>query len=347
MKKIIGLLFSFAVVLSFTACDDDDYTSPVSTLKVVRSEVTFSARAGEGYIEVESATPVQAKSSQPWCEASVSGNSVKVAVTALGNIESRSAVVTVSNSDDSVEVPVYQLGAIFSLAGESAYLVAQEDAGSVELPAKITVDYTASASASWVHWQETADGFLFTFDDNDGAYRKAVFTVTSVAGEKSVAFGQMGTDGMTGSFTARYQDTGGAYEYPVTVTQEGSTYYIEGLVEEGVLPLTYNASTGEFDLNNGYCVGTWNGYYLYTLINFTNGTSNYYSYNTTSATYHIVFAPGVDEEGNFTIRWIDSGRLSSSYYQLGFNVNAFKQQTFSSTYNAGWLYMFRNLVMTR
>jgi hypothetical protein len=362
MKKILGILMSIAMVAGFYACSSDDYKEHVSTLKVIESDLTFSNKAGSGYVEVESPTAITAKSSDDWCTATVNGTRVDVTVTSYPDIEARNAQIVIYNATDSVKLPVYQSGAIFYIVADDSYMIPQDGDKTVEITAKATKEYEISLSDdSWVHYTVSDKTITFTFDANEGEYRSSQFKITSVDGdEESVWFGQLGSEGFAGNYIAFFQafnsnDELTWYYAYASVSNEGNNVYnINGLVEEGALPLTYTASTNLFDMKNGVYIGDWTygstTYYLYTMKNYTNaaGTSNYITYNTTSTIYHIYFTSAVDpDDGSLSILWTKSPSLSSTYTDLGFYIQAFKSKSFASTYNAGYLYMFRNLQMYR
>lgn len=348
------------MVAGFYACSSDDYEEHVSTLKVIESDLTFSNKAGSGYVEVESPTAITAKSSDDWCTATVNGTRVDVTVTSYPDIEARNAQIVIYNATDSVKLPVYQSGAIFSISADESYLISP-NGEALEISAKITKDYKISLTDdSWVHYTVNDRNITFTFDENEGSYRSSQFKITSVDGdEESVWFGQLGPEGFAGNYIAFFQAYNSNsvltwyYTYASISNEGNDTYNINDLVEEGPLPMTYSSSTNMFEMKNGSYVGEWQyssttTYYLYVIKNYTNaaGTSNYITYNTTSDTYSIYFTPYIEtEDGSLCIEWTKSPSLSSSYIDLGLIIRAMKIQTFASANSVGSVYTFRHLTM--
>jgi hypothetical protein len=360
MRKIFGLLTGLALVFGFAACDDGyEYEAHVSTLKIVKSEVSFQNIASTGYVEVESPTTISAKVSDAWLTATVNGNRVNVTVPHYNDIDSRNATLTIYNSTDTVTVPVHQSGSLFSVPVDDTYLLDPTDAAVEVSTEKITVDYNITTSADWIKVVKKANSITLALDDNKGTYRKGSVTFESVNGaQKTVLLCQLGAS-FAGTYSAIWSqlDSNGntvKYKLPqMTIEDAGNNVFnIADLVEEGPIPLTYDPSTHTFDLPNGTRIGEWSPaegttYYLYAIINYTNSAgNNYISWNTASANYHVYFKAEIDSEGNLYINWYDSQKFSPTYYtQLGFLIQALKADKFASANSLGYVYMFRGLTM--
>ena len=79
MKKINILWMLIGCLFLVTSCSDDDDSSAVASLQVIKSDVSFTAIATTGTIEVQSTSAITAVSNQDWCTVTVNGNVVTVA----------------------------------------------------------------------------------------------------------------------------------------------------------------------------------------------------------------------------------------------------------------------------
>jgi hypothetical protein len=341
MKYTIATLSAAALLLTgFAACDDNDFVEPVSTLQIVESSCSFDDNGGTGYISLTSPTAITAKSSADWCTVSVADKQVNVSVTPGVSIESRNALVTVYNAKDSVNIPVYQSGFVFSFDADNAYNV-ETAGGTLDFTAKISQDYSTSAP-EWIHAEKTASGIRLTFDANTSEkYRKGTFTLTTAGGStKKIAFGQLGANGIAGSYTMTYYtglaSSTSTKQNTVSVSIEaGSTansYTISGLLNEGTLALTYNASQKAFMLANGTYVGTYvSRYYLYATS--MTGTTPVY---TTGVNYSTFFKIELDDEANYTLTAYNPGSVAdySGFCILTLKANSFASSNYMAKYKS-------------
>ena len=139
---LIGCLFLV------TSCSDDD-DSAVASLQVIKSDVSFTAIATTGTIEVQSTSAITAVSNQDWCTVTVNGNVVTVAVPTYTGLVGRNAVVEISNAlDGKVRVPVSQAGGVWYVKGDDAYGLSDEES-TITIPVKSDYDYTVDLPA-WI-----------------------------------------------------------------------------------------------------------------------------------------------------------------------------------------------------
>lgn len=341
MKYTITTLSAAALLLaSFAACDDNDYVEPVSTLQIVESSCSFGDNGGTGFISLTSPTAITAKSSAAWCTVSVADKQVNVSVTPGVSIEARNALITVYNAKDSVNIPVYQSGFIFSFEANKAYGI-DATGGSLDFTTKISQDYSTSAP-EWIHAEKTASGLRLTFDANTGNdYRKGTFTLTTTGGAtKSINFGQLGTNGIAGNYTMTYYtglaSSTSTKQNTVSVSiAAGSTansYAISGLLNEGTIALSYNAAQNAYVLSNGTYVGVYaTRYYLYATA--MTGTSPVY---TTGVNNSTLFKLVLDDDANYTLAASNSGSVSdySGFCVLTLKANSFASSNYMAKYKS-------------
>lgn len=85
MKKIYSFVLLAAFALAFSACSDDDNQvgseySRASTVKVLSSNLVFSAAAGTGTLVFEAPSAATVSVDAQWASAVVNGNKVDVSV---------------------------------------------------------------------------------------------------------------------------------------------------------------------------------------------------------------------------------------------------------------------------
>ena len=175
MKKIFIALLILSCMAGLTACShSDDYSdvpnalkidSESSRLELIRSEVIFGPTASQGLIEVNTAAPVEAVSSEEWCTVSVNGNIVNVAVTDWTEVEGRNALVSVSSAGKSIDVAVHQNGAVFATDAPTV-LSSDYDAQQFEFKLKTNVDVELSTSDDWITAEIVNGKLVISVDEN-------------------------------------------------------------------------------------------------------------------------------------------------------------------------------------
>lgn len=359
MKKLYTLLLLVSCLFVATACSDSEESAAASTVKIVKSEVEFSAKAASGTIEVRAAGEVKASSSETWCTVSVSGDIVTVSVPELLEKDSRSALLTITDGFSSVEVPVHQAGVIWSLRGESAYLVKKE-ANVVTIPVNITCDYTVETSAPWIKGEATDEGYAVALTENDGSYRSGELVFKSSLGEKTYIFAQLGKEGFAGSYTAFYQapdDNNESQlwknEHVVLVQDEEEpfSYLIQNLSSFDI-PISYDEKSDRLVVKNGSYLGVGKladgtEAYVYTMIlGLGTGDGKIYVSSATSSNYNIALTYGLNEEGKLTFALTDTGTWSGKEI-IGFDVEVFSEKKFNNSYRIGYFDTYRYLTFTK
>lgn len=347
MKKILLIIACIVGIFSFVSCsDDDDKSTSDSTIAIVKSDVKFTSNPGEGYIEFTSPTTVTASSSEEWCTASVNGSKVVVDVTANTDLEGRNAVVTISAGGSSISVPVSQSGRIFRVKSDDSYIVAGVGADKETISTKSSNQLSASSDAEWVHASVEDGRIVVSFDDNAGSPRTALVSVTDSYDTKSVRIVQLSSNNdIDGDYAAYYRASSTATNWSgkyVTLSVADNGYDINGLMNEGALPLRYDSTTGYLALANGTYIGQneTNGRYYYACNSFISTSTSRvtYTYNTGYA-YNTYYDIEIMDDGTIGI-FMDEASHISGYESFGPYIFGFSEPELSNTYMKGIGYRF-------
>ena len=107
------------------ACSDDTENPYVveSQVQVVKANVLFGAKGGEGSVEVTAPGVISATLNSSWAVATVEGKIVKVVAQPNESGNGRSAKLTIKSGKDSTQLTVQQTGLVFSLQAEPSYII--------------------------------------------------------------------------------------------------------------------------------------------------------------------------------------------------------------------------------
>lgn len=365
MKNITKYIALFAAAMSIAACNKADnswyVTSDNYVLTVKSADVSFGPAESEGKIVVDTKDVVKAVSNQEWCVVNVDADTVFVKALALESLEGRNAEVTVSAGERKVVVPVHQEGLVLIIDANPSYLVNADATTPVTIPVKANCPLTANSNVEWLTVETVEDGYTITPAANESEdYRRGSVNI----GPKQIWIGQWGTAGkpsIVGTYTIHFEDEEGEWYQPDVKIEAGSTadtYVIKDLLfwsetEPAVdLPLWYNASTGDYYIQNlcllspAISLGG-STYYLRPMMSYYNasGTKQYQTSANTSATnaYRMSFAWAADDEANLTFKYVRNSNLGSTYTTDGFEIYAYtRNNSASASYRAGVLYQFWN-----
>ena len=94
MKKIYSFIILTVMAFSFAACSSDDNVGgqylKENTVKIVKSDVSFSAKASTGAVEFTAPAGATVKLNSTWATAAVDGNKVTVATEGVIDTETAS-----------------------------------------------------------------------------------------------------------------------------------------------------------------------------------------------------------------------------------------------------------------
>ena len=121
MKKIFNICLLSVAAAGFIACSDNDDAGSgylrKNSVQVVSSKLFFNADAQKGGVKFNAPAGSTASVSETWAKAEVKDDSVVVSVTNNTASDSRAAVLTIKNGNDSTNLSILQSGAVFKYTG--------------------------------------------------------------------------------------------------------------------------------------------------------------------------------------------------------------------------------------
>ena len=168
MKKIFNICLLLAVTAGFVACSDDNDAGSgylrENPVKVVNSNLTFTAAAQKGGVKFTAPAGSTVSVSDSWATAQLQNDSIVVSVTNNPAVDSRSAVLTIKNGNDSTNLPILQAGSVFKYNGPK-YIVVGNDETTLSLP------YTKVGAEPTMTVLDKADAATVTsIEDKDTAF---------------------------------------------------------------------------------------------------------------------------------------------------------------------------------
>ena len=353
-----------AMVFSFAACSSDDNVGgqylKENTVKIVKSDVSFSAKASTGAVEFTAPAGATVKLNSTWATAAVDGNTVTVNVLDNPKLEGRSAKLTIKAGEDSASVTIQQQGMSFKYGGD-AYYVYDDAAHSLNIPAPSAGANLKIESLDWATATINRDGIQIDLQENKtgsiragyihyeaGPYKDSILVMQ---GEKKDILNKV-------YYYAGYDITRATAN--TQSIDELFTYMAGQLIEdEGVmqiyfpssnysLPVEFDESTLSLVTTSGLPVGVYkNTYYLYTSIIDTGWYSAfkqyslgyYMSYNS-GKKFLMMVAPGTVEDGELYFpfenvsynNWLmDMLGVSQDYDADAIGFTAYKKQEVSAS----------------
>lgn len=336
MKKILSLLAVSLVVIAFTSCSDDT-ENPYEqnpTLKVVSSDVVFDAPASTGTVVVSSESgTLTATTSNSWATASVSGNTINVAVTENDNLEGRSSLLTIKNGIDSVNVTIQQLGKVFRLDVTSIMFDDAEGSQSYEITHNI--DATLTSSADWFSATISGDELVVTATANStGHMRNGYLYIQTGDTKDSIRVVQCEFDNdLAGKCYFGGYDTDGKDYYLNAELKDSTAGYFLKLTDYGfAIPIEYDESSASISISGGSPMGTYGSYYIGTCMWDINE-----GYLTWSSSVSMSGLFNYYESSSATAVSIEDNGSWSGYTCSAIRFEAFKSSTFTNSNRLGML----------
>lgn len=341
MKKIFSVL-TICLCILLGACSED-YV-PGGHLELVSTEdIYFSAAGGEGVIHVNAVGCLNATSDKEWCTATVDGNSIRVRALETQEISSRSALITITCGDESIEVPVVQAGAVIILEEYNLYYCCGYEGGQFVYDFKTNSSYAIEVSedaADWLTYVYDTENNLLIFnvaESSDKSPRGAEVKLSSGTKEVVLSISQIevSSTSFAGNWNMSYFS--GAYEQAVSGTGQIGTVQGLGMVlldvpQENFLPLEVGEN-GTLIIPSGIQIGTYASYVLRTAVSISGG---YFSIEVP-----CVAVPKV-KDGNLIYHF---GYCSS--YTDGVAVEYPMIYAFSGSSPAGYLEYYEDLEISR
>lgn len=298
-------------MLPFVSCSDDD-DNPYeheSTISVVSSDVIFGGGASAGSVVVNAPQGVtSATFPVSWATATVTGDTVKVAVEANPDLEGRTALLTIKSGNDSVQVPVTQTGFVFNLSTGTAIQQLNDAAASRSYHLEHSTDVNVSLdslTSTWLTAAVEGDSLKVSFTaNNTGKPRLGYIYYTSgnISDSIRVTQYELNKD-ILGDYVMYYYNGGWQYvELNLSRRANGSyalRFSDESYASLGVsIPVQIDSDYPGFTITNLDSCGvyTYNNtrYTVLAMIMTTNGQSVYRNSNR-GLQAHVMYTMDGDE----------------------------------------------------
>ena len=271
------------MAFSFAACSSDDNVGSQylreNTVKIVKSDVSFSAKASTGAVEFTAPAGATVKLNSTWATAAVDGNKVTVNVLDNPKLEGRSAKLTIKSGEDSASVTIQQQGMSFKYGGD-AYYVYNDEAHSLQIDAPSEGAELKIKGLDWATASINREGIKIDLAENKtgtirsgyihyeaGPYKDSILVMQ---GEKkdilNKEFSFVGYDMMRA--TANTESIDDLFtDIPGMLTEEKGVmqFYIPSM--DYSLPVAFDESTLSLITLSGLPIGVYkNAFYMYSSI---------------------------------------------------------------------------------
>lgn len=338
MKYFYHIFLLVAMLAVTAACSNDDYSTPESQsdLAIVKSTVNFGPGKSAGEIEFSSSRQVSVTSDSKWCVVTSDGNKVTVDVDAFNQIESRTAIVTLTDGYKTIRVPVHQDGFVLRV-GKSLYVTGHE-ADEFDLKVTSNVELTVETSdgaSSWLTLTKTSTGYHFKMSEAAKDRTASVYFKSGVGVADTVQVAQITTDGNYVAYYYGSNSSGQLVQYYAPVVLENDS--LKGLDWDFACKTNADHT---LSIPAGQSIGTWSKYYIFLVASSEDG---YVTWNK-SVTYSA--SPVLTKDGTFGYVFGDDGSWSGKKTN-GLMAYAFGADTPSSSSMAGYLAEYLNLILIK
>lgn len=222
----VYLLLTVAVI-TFAACSSDDDTTPTaSTITVVHSDLLFEPQGRTGSVEVNATGTLHAQTNADWCRATTDGMTVYITVEPNMGLEGRTAILTLTAADASLQLPVQQRGAAIGSIAVSDYHASMEG-GHVafyirhDLPIEVTTD------EDWLHPTIQGDSLLLDIDANTTRFiRRGTIRYVCGGYSKELNVAQYDINTVLGTYYLGGDMGGAATGFYFNLVQRDGAYYM-------------------------------------------------------------------------------------------------------------------------
>lgn len=363
MKKIYSFIILTVMAFSFAACSSDDNVGSQylkeNTVKIVKSDVSFSAKASTGAVEFTAPAGATVKLNSTWATAAVDGNKVTVNVLDNPKLEGRSAKLTIKSGEDSASVTIQQQGMSFKYGGD-AYYVYNDEAHSLQIAAPSEGAELKIQGLDWATASINREGIKIDLAENKtgtirsgyihyeaGPYKDSILVMQ---GEKkdilNKEFYFVGYDMMQATAnTESIDELFTAIPGMLTEEEDVMQFYIPSM--DFSLPVAFDESTLSLITLSGLPIGVYkNAYYIYSSIVDTNWYSalKKYSYaymmsSNDGKQFLMMVAPAMAEDGVLSFEFenvksnnwlLESLSVSDDYNADAIGFTAYKKQAVSA-----------------
>ena len=261
MRKFNFILIILGCMLFAMSCSDDNKVVEESPLKVVESNVVFTAAGGNGTIKVTSTTPVASvTSSDDWCKVSVSGSdAISVNVGQYAGTESRNSLVTITDKNSNeVHIAVSQSGFVFSV-DEDKHVIKDAE-GTYFVPMVHSLAATAVADSSWLKASVVGDSLVLKATANTTGDVRSSYVRCECSGNKdSVLVVQGETSDILGNyyFAGTLRDGSVGYIASELVQKTDGSLAVDFPALDWEAPVAVSSDGLSFNLAGGTYLGTY------------------------------------------------------------------------------------------
>lgn len=301
-------------VMGFASCSDDTENpyATASSINIVSSSLNFDATASQGGIHYTAGGPVTVTTSNDWCKAELSGDSITVTVDQNVGKSGRAASVTLRSGADSVSLAVVQNGVVTQLEVKTVSR-SNDEAASESYAFKSNLDLSVVSTPDWVSASISNDSLHVTFTENaTGHLRSGYISYGSGDFLDSVKVYQADFDkDIAGNYNVTYYRNETA---TTTTTLRNKALSASGLKISNMLtlPMAYDAANGTFSVSTGSYVGTnvylGTSYYVYMIFGRPEGY--WFAYNT-----------GYDMTGVLEYSEAEGTKINFDYMVSGVEIN--------------------------
>lgn len=320
-----------ALTCVFVACSDDveNPYAHESGIKVVSSDLLFPGESSEGSVVVDATGMLTASSTSSWLTATVDGNTIRVAVTANERFDGRTAMLTISNGSDSIDVVVQQAGLNLIARTDSAIMVKDAtEARKFYLHASAPV--RIETSDTWISGQMEGDSLVVAMQANTtGRIRTGWLKYYCGPAVDSVMVTQGSYDDLVGDYyLAGYlnEADGSPISDVVTLRRDAAgkpEVYFPTF--DWTWPAEFDEETLTLSLASGVCIGTY--------ANPSTGATNYVGTVMWELdTNNIIYSQAVTMSAQFGL--LDDGSVTAAIVDngswAGMNPTAIRFELFRS-----------------
>ena len=270
MKNLYSMLMLLITTFVMVGCSDDTENPYVmeSQVQVLKANVLFGAKGGEGSVEVSAPGAITATLNSSWAVATVEGKTVKVVAQPNENANGRSTRLTIKSGKDSTQLTVQQTGLVFSLQTDPSIVVGDQ-AGEKQYSLEHSNTLDISTTADWLTASYDDDKFTVKYTQNTtGRVRTARINYSSGNVSNSIVVTQ-GTLAdiidksylLVGTFEANGQQRG--IEFPASFVQESGKLFLHvSSTSAGFdwkIPVTFDEANLKLSLKSADNVGTFTG----------------------------------------------------------------------------------------
>jgi hypothetical protein len=266
MRKI-SLLYIIWGIVVFGSCSEE--IPKEEELAVQSCDLDFDAYAGTGTITLHSTGRggILASVDRSWCHVTVSDKTVNVKVDANDDVNARSSMITISDGNSRVRLPVTQQGTLFIISSETIYV--SWNAKSYEMEVQSNFPVSVETDVDWLTVEVEGNQIVFKLlNENGRRARTATVDVSSGSITHQVKFiqkaGVLAYEELLGTWTLDCtSDFKSQQPYRTTLTfTEGETgsniFLVKGLFDLNPsfpIAMEYDTVTGNLTIHGNRLMG--------------------------------------------------------------------------------------------